>query len=101
VSTNPFTRSLSDWPNERKRALRQDPDVGFPGWTAHRLGLSAFANGGSGLIGNIGRKTANVCDRHATETTRNIATHFTAFAFIFFLRKSGSEVPEDVPKDGR
>jgi len=32
-----------------------------------------FANGGSGLIGNSGRKTANVCDKHKKETIRNIA----------------------------
>ena len=60
-----------------------------------------FADGGSGLIGNIGRKTANVCDKHARETIRNIATHFTVAAFIILLRKLGSKVPEDVPKEGK
>jgi hypothetical protein len=59
-----------------------------------------FANGGSGLIGNSGRKTANVCDEHAKETIRNIAIHFTVPAFIILLRKSGSKVPEDIPKRG-
>jgi hypothetical protein len=56
---------------------------------------------GSGLIGNSGRKTANVCDKHAKETIRNIAIYFTVPAFIILLRKSGSKVPEDVPKDGQ
>jgi hypothetical protein len=98
--THPFARSLSQRPNERKRALWQNPDIGFAAAAVHCL-ASVFANGGSGLIGNSGRKTANVCDKDATETTRNIATHFTAFAFIFFLRKSGSKVPEDVRKDGQ
>jgi hypothetical protein len=98
--TDPFARSLGQRPNESKRALWQNPDIGFTAGTVHCL-ASPLANGGSGLIGNSGRKTANVCDKDATETTRNIATHFTAFAFIFFIRKSGSKVPEDVLKDGR
>ena len=41
-------------------------------------------NGGSGLIGKRGRKTANVCDKHAKETTRNIATDFTRLLSSFF-----------------
>jgi hypothetical protein len=88
---NPFTCPLGEWPNERKRSLRQDPDVGFAGWAVHCL-PSVFANGGSGLIGNSGRKTANVCDKHARETNRNIATHFTALGFIILLRKSPGKV---------
>jgi len=60
-----------------------------------------FANGGPGLIGNSGRKTANVCDKHAKETIRNIATHFIVPAFNILLRKSGSKVPEDIPKEGQ
>ena len=60
-----------------------------------------FANGGCGLIGNSGRKTANVCDKDAKETTRNIAKYFTVPAFIILLRKLGSKVPEDVPKEGQ
>jgi hypothetical protein len=99
VSANPFTRPLSERPNERKRSLWQDPDVGFAGGAVHCL-PSLFANGGSGLIGPSGRKTANVCDKHAKETTRNIVTVFTGFAFIILLRKSGSKVPEDVVKAG-
>jgi hypothetical protein len=98
VSRNPFTRPLSEWPNERKRALWQNPDVGFADGPVHCL-RSVFTNGGSGLIGNSGRKTANVCDKHAKETARNIAIHFTAFGFIILLRKSRSKVPEDVPKE--
>src|SRR4030095_385507 len=98
--TDPFARSLGQRPNESKRALWQNPDIVFTAGPVHCL-ASPLANGGSGLIGNSGRKTANVCDKDATETTRNIATHFTAFAFIFFIRKSGSKVPEDVLKDGR
>jgi hypothetical protein len=61
----------------------------------------AFAKGGSGLIGNSGRKTANVCDKHAKDTIRIIATHFIVPAFNILLRKSGSEVPEDIPKEGQ
>jgi hypothetical protein len=97
---HPFARPLGKRPNERKRALWQNPDVGLASGAVHCL-ASAFANGGSGLIGNNGRKTANVCDKHAAEMTRNIATHFTAFAFIFFLRKSGCKVPGDVLIESR
>jgi hypothetical protein len=93
--TNPFARSLSQRPNERQRALWQNPNIAFAAGAVHFL-PSAFANGGCGLIGNSGRNTANVCDKHATEMTRNIARHFTTLAFTIFLRKSGSEVPEDV-----
>ena len=100
VLANPFTRPLSERSNERQRALWQNPDVGFAGGTVHRL-PSVFANGGSGLIGNSGRKTANVCDKHVKETTRNIATHFTVLAFIILLRKSRSKVPEHVPTEGQ
>lgn len=99
VLTNPFIRPLSERPNERKRSLWQNPDVGLTRGAVHCL-PSVFANGGSGLIGNSGRKTANVCDRHARETTRNIATDFTMPAFIILLRKLGSKVPEDVLKEG-
>jgi hypothetical protein len=94
VSANPLTRPLSD---ERNRALWENPDVGFAGGAVHCI-PSAFANGGSGLIGNSGRKTANVCDKHAKETTRNTATSFTALVFIIPLRKLRSKVSEDVPK---
>jgi hypothetical protein len=96
---NPFTCPLSEWPNEGKGALWQNPDIGFAGGAVHCL-PSLFANGGSGLIGNSGRKTANVCDKHAKETTRNIVTVFTRFAFIILLRKSPGKVPEDVVKTG-
>jgi hypothetical protein len=99
VSANPFTRPLRERPNERKRALWQNPDVGFAGGAVHCL-PSVFANGGSGLIGNSGRKTANACDKHTNETTRNSVIHFTVLAFIILLRKSWSKVPEDVPKEG-
>ncbi len=61
---------------------------------------SVFANGGSGLIGNSGRKTPSVCDKHAKETIRNIATDVTGFAFTILLRKSPGKVPEDVVKAG-
>jgi hypothetical protein len=83
VLANPFTRPLGQRPDERDRSLWENPDVGFAGWTVRCL-PSAFANGGSGLIGNTGRKTANVCDKHAKETTRNIATHFTGLLSSFF-----------------
>jgi hypothetical protein len=59
-----------------------------------------FANGGSGLIGKSGRKTANVCDKHAKKTTKHTVTAFTGFALIILLRKSGGKVPEDVVKAG-
>jgi hypothetical protein len=100
VLANPFTRPLSERPNERKRSLWQNPDVGFAGGAVHCL-RSAFANGGSALIGNSGRKTANACDKHAKETIRNIATHFIVPAFNIFLRKTGRKVPRDVPKRGQ
>ena len=53
------------------------------------------------MIGNSGRKIANVCDKHAKETIRNIATHFTVPAFIILLRKSGSKVPKMFRKKAR
>ncbi len=34
---NPFTRSLGEWSNERKRSLSENPDVGFAGGTFHRF----------------------------------------------------------------
>ncbi len=89
--TNPCARSLGQRPNERKRALWQNPDVCFTDGPVHYL-RSVFANGGSGLIGNSGRKTANVCDKHAKKTARKMATHFTALGFIILLRKSRSKV---------
>jgi hypothetical protein len=100
VLPNPFTRPLSERPNERKRALWENPDIGFVGGAVHCL-PSVAASGGSGLIGNSGRKTANVWDKQVKETTRNTVTHFTLVAFIILLRKSRSEVPEDVPKNGQ
>jgi hypothetical protein len=100
VLANPFARPLSKRPNERQRSLRQNPDVGFTRRSVHFL-RSVFAKGGSGLIGNSGRKTANVCHKHAKETTRNIVAFFTALAFIILLRKSESKVPEDIPKEGQ
>jgi hypothetical protein len=50
-----------------------------------------FANGGSGLIGKSGRKTANVCDKHAKETTRNTVTDFTGLFSSFFSGKRGAK----------
>jgi hypothetical protein len=80
VLVNPFTRPLSKRSNERQRSLWQNPDVSFTRGAVHCL-PSVFASGGSGLIGNSGRKTAKVCDKHAKETTRNIAIHFTVICF--------------------
>jgi hypothetical protein len=80
VVGNPFTGPFSKRPNERECSLRQNPEVGFAGRAVHCL-PTATANGGSGLIGNKGRKTVNVCDKHAKETTRNSVTHFTAIRF--------------------
>jgi hypothetical protein len=97
VLANPFTRPLGERPNEHKRSLWQNPDVGFRRGAVHCL-RSAIANGGSGLIGKSSRKTANVCDKHAKETTRNTVTDFTGFAFIILLRKTGRKVLQDVPK---
>jgi hypothetical protein len=87
---NPFTRPLSERPNERKRSLWQNPDVCFAGEAVHWL-PSVFANGGSGLIGKSGRKTANVCDKHAKETTRNTVTDFTRLLSSFFSGKRGAK----------
>ena len=95
----PFTCPLSEWPNEGKRALWQNPDIGLTSGAVHCL-RSVFANEGSGLIGNSGRRSANVCDKHARETTRNNIRHFTSPGFIILLRKSPGKVPEDVVKAG-
>ena len=43
------------------------------------------------MIGNSGRRTASVCDKHAKETIRNIATDFTGFAFIIFYGKRAAK----------
>jgi hypothetical protein len=98
--TNPINRPLSERPNERYRPLWQNPDVGFAGGAVHCL-PSVCANGGSGLIGNSGRKIPNVCDKQVKETTRNTVTHFTLVTFIILLRKSRSKVPEDLSKEGQ
>ena len=37
VLANPFTCPLSERPNERKRSLWQNPDVGFAGGAVHCL----------------------------------------------------------------
>jgi hypothetical protein len=70
--------------------LWENPDVGFAGGTFHCL-PSVFANGGSGLMGNSGPKTANVCDKHAKETTRNAATQFTGLLSSFFSENRGAK----------
>ena len=100
MSSNPLTRPLSERPNEGKCSLWQNPDVGLTRGAVHCLPF-VFANGGSGLIGNSGRKTASVCDKAAKETIRNIDTDFTGFAFTILLRKTGRKVPQDVPKRGQ
>jgi hypothetical protein len=94
---NPFSCPLSQRPNEGQRALWQNPDVGLSSRAVHCL-RSVFASGGSVLIGNSGRKTANVCDEHARETTKNNITRLTLPGFIILLRKSPVKVPEDVPE---
>jgi hypothetical protein len=38
--------------------------------------ITRSSNGGSGLIGNSGRKTANACDKSAKDTTMDTAAHF-------------------------
>lgn len=99
VLANPLTRPLSERPNVSVPCGRIQMSVLQAGrFIAHRL---LFANGGSGLIGNSGRKTANVSDKHAKERTRNTATNFTALAFIILLWKARSKVSEDVPKKGQ
>jgi hypothetical protein len=90
VLADPLTRPLSERPNERKRALWQNPDVGFMGGAVHCL-PSVCVDGGSGLIGNSGRRTANVCDKHAKETTRNTATYFTGLRSPFFSGNRGAK----------
>ena len=99
VSPDPFTRPLSERPNEGKCSLWQNPDIGLTSGAVHGL-WSVLANSDSGLIGNSGRRRANVCDKHAKETTRNTVTAFTGFAFIILLRKSRGKVPQDVVKAG-
>jgi hypothetical protein len=98
VLPNPFSRPLSERPNKRKRALWQDPDVSFTGGAVHCL-PSVFANGGSGLIGNSGRKTAKVCDKHAKETTSNMAIHFIlCLLSSFFSGNRGAKFQKMFPK---
>jgi hypothetical protein len=42
--------------------------------------IASPLNGGAGFAGKSGRKTANVCDTNATETTMNTAAHFMSAA---------------------
>jgi hypothetical protein len=51
-------------------------------------------SGGSGLDGKSGRKTANVCDKHAKETTRN-----TAARFMLFLNHCSTEIAEESSRE--
>ena len=53
------------------------------------------------MIGNSGRKTASVCDKHAKETIRNIATDFTGFAFILFSGKRAAKFLKMFRKEAR
>ena len=50
-------------------------------------------NGGAGFIGKSGRKTANVCDKHAKETTRNTAARFMLFLLSLFYGNGGPKFP--------
>jgi hypothetical protein len=83
VLINPFTRPLRERSNETNRSLRENPDIGFADRTLH-CSPRSFGDGGSDLIGNSGRKTANVCDMHAKETTRNSVARFTSCLSSFF-----------------
>jgi hypothetical protein len=38
--------------------------------------ITSPLNGGAGFAGKSGRKTANVCDTNAMETSTNTAAHF-------------------------
>jgi hypothetical protein len=51
-------------------------------------------SGGSGLAGKSDRKTANVCDKHAKETTRN-----TAARFMLFLNHCSTEIAEQSSRE--
>jgi len=42
--------------------------------------IASPLNGGAGLAGKSGRKTANVCDANPMETTMNTAAHFMSAA---------------------
>jgi hypothetical protein len=42
--------------------------------------IASPLNGGAGFAGKSGRKTANVCDTNAMETTMNTAAHFMSAA---------------------
>jgi hypothetical protein len=42
--------------------------------------ITSPPNGGAGFAGKSGRKTANVCDTNARETTMNTAAHFMSAA---------------------
>ena len=66
---NPFTCPLSEWPNEGKRALWQNPDIGLTSGGVHCLRMCSII----------------------LDTSRHLG-------FIILLRKSPGKVPEDVPK---
>jgi hypothetical protein len=42
--------------------------------------ITSPLNGGAGFAGKSGRKTANVCDTDAIETSTNTAAHFMSAA---------------------
>jgi hypothetical protein len=83
VLVNPFTGPPRERSNERNRSLRKNPDIGFADRTFH-CSPCTLGGGGSDLIGNSGRKTANVCDMHAKEMTRNSVARFTSCLSSFF-----------------
>jgi hypothetical protein len=52
--------------------------------------LASPPNGGAGLAGKSGRKTANVCDTTAMETKMNTAAHFM-FAALSKIKQHGKQ----------
>jgi hypothetical protein len=52
--------------------------------------ISSPLNGGAGFAGKSGRKTANVCDTNATETSTNTAAHFMSAA-LSKIKRDGKQ----------
>jgi hypothetical protein len=44
------------------------------------MAIASPLNGGAGFAGKSGRKTANVCDTNAMETSTDTAAHFMSAA---------------------
>jgi hypothetical protein len=62
VLFDPLAGPLGKWPNERKRSLRQNPDVGFASGAIHFLPVGSPS---SSFSGNRGAKFLKMFEKKA------------------------------------